>query len=169
MRRSYFVLVTLLLLTAGLCFAQADASASQQQPATAASAPSADQQTSVGQPTDTNEQLFKGCVSGTKDNYILTDEKGDKYRLHSDKDINEHVGSMVEIKGTLKAEGADRSAAAASNSSTTGSVASQPSASADASQTSSSADASKKAEKELDVADIKDVSKGCSEDKGAKQ
>jgi hypothetical protein len=170
MKTAYLLIVTL-LLTAGICFAQQDATASQQQPAAAASPAAADQQqTSVGQPTDTNEQLFKGCLSGTKDNYVLTDDKtGLKYRLHSDKDINEHVGNMVEIKGTVKAEGADRPADAASNASTTGSVASQPSASTDASKTESSADASKKADKDLDVADIKDVSKGCSADQGAKQ
>ena len=61
----------------------------------------------------------------------LTDDKGTQYRLHSDKDINEHVGNMVEIKGTIKKEGAD-------------------------SQKASTSPA-----KEIDVADIKNVSKGC--------
>jgi hypothetical protein len=155
MKKSYFVLVTMLLLTAGLCFAQQDASAGQQPPA--ASAPAAGQQTSVGQPTDTNEQLLKGCLSGTKDNYTLTDDmSGQKYRLHSDKDINEHVGNMVEIKGTVKAEGADRPAAAAAPSADASSTG------AGASSSAAGADASKSAEKDLDVADIKTVSKGCS-------
>jgi hypothetical protein len=67
-------------------------------------------QTSVGQPTDTNEPVYKGCVSGTKDNYTLTSSDGQSFRLHSDKDIAEHVGKMVEIRGTVKKEGADRPA-----------------------------------------------------------
>lgn len=65
-------------------------------------------QTDVGQPTDTNEPVFKGCLSGSKDNYVLTTSDGKSFRLHSDKDINEHVGKMVEIRGTMKKEGVDR-------------------------------------------------------------
>jgi len=61
--------------------------------------------TDVGGVTDKNEPLFKGCVSGTHDNYVLTADNGDRFRLHSDKDINEHVGDQVEIRGTLKPEG----------------------------------------------------------------
>jgi hypothetical protein len=124
MKRKSLLLALLLLLAAGLCVAQ-DA---QQQPSS--SQPSA-QQTDVGKPTDMDQQLFKGCVGGTKDNYTLTDDKGTQYRLHSDKDINEHVGNMVEIKGTIKKEGAD-------------------------SQKASTSPA-----KEIDVADIKNVSNGC--------
>ncbi len=67
-------------------------------------------QTSVGQPTDTNEPVFKGCLSGTKDNFVLTTTDGKAYRLHSDKDISEHVGMLVEVRGTVKKEGADRPA-----------------------------------------------------------
>jgi hypothetical protein len=82
--------------------------------ATASTLPQGDQtRTDVGGATDTNEPLFKGCVSGTHDNYILTAENGDTFRLHSDKDINEHVGDRVEIRGTLKPEG-DRKVSASS-------------------------------------------------------
>lgn len=75
--------------------------------ANAATLPQGDQgqQTAVGGVTDTNEPLFKGCVAGKKDKYTLTTDSGEKYRLHSDKDINEHVGDRVEIRGTLKPEG----------------------------------------------------------------
>jgi LPXTG-motif cell wall-anchored protein len=90
-------------------------------------------QTDVGQPTDTNEPVFKGCVSGTKDNYTLTSSDGKSYRLHSDKDIAEHVGKMVEIRGTVKKEGADRPADA------------QPAS----------------AMSEIDVADVKNVEGSC--------
>lgn len=128
MRRSCLVILTMLLLTAGLCFAQQDPAAPQQQPST--SQPS---QTGVGQPTDTNEQLFKGCISGDKDNYTLSDgQSGQKYRLHSDKDISEHAGNMVEIRGTLKKEAMDSQKTSTSQ------------------------------QREIDVADIKTVSKGCS-------
>ncbi|HWR13581.1 MAG TPA: DUF5818 domain-containing protein [Terriglobales bacterium] len=151
MKKSFFVLTLMFLLTAGLCFAQDASSAAQpatQQPAASQDAqqpsmsPDAQQpatdagaqqpQTNVGQPTDADQPVFKGCVSGKENNYFLTDEKGEKFRLHSDKDINEHVGDMVEVRGTIKKEGADR-AAVSTNS-----------------------------EREIDVADVKTVSKGCS-------
>jgi HEAT repeats len=55
-----------------------------------------------------NQPVFKGCLGGTKDNYTLKDQStGQEYRLHSDKDISEHVGNMVEIRGTIKKEGQD--------------------------------------------------------------
>lgn len=126
--KKLFVFALSVAMTAGIAVAQQDAAAGSQ-----AAQPTAQQQTSVGQPTDTNEPLFKGCVTGTKDNYVLTDEKGDKYRLHSDKDINEHLNTMVEVRGTVKAEGVDSQKTAASDNA-----------------------------KDLDVADIKTVSKGCS-------
>lgn len=85
------------LLTTGLAVAQDPTSGTSQQ-----------QQTTVGQPTDMNEPLFKGCVSGTKDNYVLTAEDGRQFRLHSDKDINEYVGKYVEIRGSVKKEKVDR-------------------------------------------------------------
>jgi LPXTG-motif cell wall-anchored protein len=93
----------------------------------------------VGSPTDTNEQLFRGCLSGSKDNYMLADQQtGQSYRLHSDKDINEHVGDLVEVRGTIKKEGSDQASGVA-----TGGM------------------------QEIDVADIKTVSKGCSASQGA--
>lgn len=69
--------------------------------------PQSDQaaQTDVGGRTDKDEPLYKGCVTGKKDHYVLTAENGERFRLHSDKDINEHVGDQVEIRGTLKPEG----------------------------------------------------------------
>jgi hypothetical protein len=126
--KKLFVFALSIAMTAGIAVAQQDAAAGS-----TASQPTAQQQTTVGQPTDTNEPLYTGCLTGTKDNYLLTGEKGDKYRLHSDKDINEHVNTMVEVRGTVKTEGVDSQKTAASDNA-----------------------------KDLDVADIKTVSKGCS-------
>lgn len=128
-------LALFLVLALGMSFAQQDSG--QQQPA---SGQPAAQQSDVGRPTDTEEPLYKGCLKGTKDNYTLTDDKGQTFRLHSDKDINEHVDNMVEIRGTMKTEGMDR----------------QATSTAGAQQTASTQ------QQELDVADIKTVSKGCS-------
>jgi hypothetical protein len=51
---------------------------------------------------DSQQTSFRGCLAGTNDNYVLRDEAtGKLYRLHSDKDIQEHVGDMVEVKGTI--------------------------------------------------------------------
>jgi Protein of unknown function (DUF5818) len=95
----------LLLSTATLLLASGLAIGQDPQPQ---STPSGQAQTDVGGQTDKDQQLFKGCLDGTKDNYTLTAEDGKTYRLHSDKDINEHVGHQVELRGTIKAEGADR-------------------------------------------------------------
>lgn len=121
--RKYLTLALAFALTAGIAVAQ------ETQPTTSTTTP----QTDVGQPTDTNEPLFKGCISGTKDNYVFTDMNGKAFRLHSDKDIAEHVGKMVEIRGTVKKEGADRPADA------------QPAS----------------ASSEMDVADIKNIEGTC--------
>lgn len=99
--KRFFAVLPALALSTAIVFAQ------EPQPTTQTP------QTSVGQPTDTNEPLFKGCLSGTKDNYILTTSDGKSFRLHSDKDIAEHVGKMVEVRGTVKKEGVDRPADAA--------------------------------------------------------
>ncbi|HUQ50326.1 MAG TPA: hypothetical protein VM056_06400 [Terriglobales bacterium] len=118
-------------LTLALAFALSAGIAVAQEPQTTPSTTTP--QTDVGQPTDTNEPVFKGCISGTKDNYVLTDVNGKAFRLHSDKDIAEHVGKMVEIRGTVKKEGADRPADA------------QPAS----------------ASSEMDVADIKNIEGSC--------
>lgn len=133
MNRNLLVLSLLFLLTAGLCVAQ-DTTAAQPQPS---ASQSSTQASDMSKPADSDSQVFKGCVAGTKDNYTLTDETGKQFRLHSDKDINEHVGNMVEVKGKMKKEGAD-------------------------SQATSTATL-----QQIDVDDIKDVSKGCAA--GAKQ
>lgn len=107
------------------------ASAGTSATAAGTSLPQADQpSTDVGGSADADEPLFKGCVTGAKKSYTLNADNGDKYRLHSDKDINEHVGNRVEIRGTLKPEGENR------------------------------AKAGSMWKGELDVADIKTVSKG---------
>ena len=126
--KKLFMFALLALMTAGIAVAQ-DAAAGAQPPAQ----PTAQQESTVGQPTEMNESLYKGCLSGSKDNYILTDDKGNTFRLHSDKDINEHVGKMVEVRGNVKTEGVDSQK--------------QPAAAGNA--------------KDLDVGDIKSVSGSC--------
>lgn len=88
-------------------------------------------QTNVGQPTDANQPVHKGCLSGTKNNYILTKADGSKFRLHSDKDLDDHINRTVELRGNVKAEGADRSPSAT------------------------------RQFPEIDVADLKTISQGC--------
>ncbi|HUS19406.1 MAG TPA: DUF5818 domain-containing protein [Terriglobales bacterium] len=124
--KKFVAVLPALALSTAMLVAQEPQPSSSQQPT----------QTTVGQPTDTNEPVFKGCLSGTKDNYVLTTSDGKSFRLHSDKDIAEHVGKMVEIRGTVKKEGADRPADAAP-----------------AAQTS-----------EMDVADVKNIEGSCPAD-----
>ncbi len=128
------LLRVLFLLLASVALIAQDQSS---QPSAASQQPSGEQSASgVGGATDKDQPLFKGCLSGTKDNYMLKDESGTEYRLHSDKDISEHVGNKVEIRGTLKKEGQDRPESGAAASARV---------------------------KELDVADVKTVSRGCGE------
>jgi len=147
--RKTILSTAVLFLATGLVAAQQDTSTGTQSPPAQTQTQPQDQTqqpqsqpqstTDVGSPTDTNEQLFRGCLSGSKDNFILADQQtGQSYRLHSDKDISEHVGDLVEIRGTVKKEGADRASDVA-----TGGM------------------------QEIDVADIKTVSKGCSASQGA--
>jgi hypothetical protein len=138
-RRNYpmkklLLFTSTLLLAGGLAAAQ-DAAPANSKDAAAQAPQSQSTQTNVGGKTDKDEQLFKGCIGGTKDNYTLTAEDGTTYRLHSDKDITEHVGQSVELRGTVKPEGADRSSEA-------GTAPQQ---------------------KEIDVADVKTVAKSCSQ------
>jgi Protein of unknown function (DUF5818) len=147
-RRNY-PMKKLLLFASTLLLAGGLAAAQDAQPAnskdTAAQAPQSQSnpsqsnpdtaQTNVGGQTDKDQQLFKGCIGGSKDNYILTAQDGTTYRLHSDKDITEHVGQSVELRGTVKPEGADRSSQA-------GAAPQQ---------------------KEIDVAGVKTVAQSCSQ------
>lgn len=128
------LLRVLFLLLASVALIAQDQSS---QPSAGSQQPSGEQSTSVGGATDKDQPLFKGCLSGTKDNYSLKDESGNEYRLHSDKDISEHVGNMVEIRGTIKKE--DQRPAAGE------------------------APGAAPREQEIDVADVKTVSKGCAE------
>lgn len=52
--------------------------------------------------SDTKGQLFSGCLTGTDDNYVLRADDGTLYRLHSDKDLDEHVGHAVQVKGSVE-------------------------------------------------------------------
>src|SRR5262245_36673095 len=68
-------------------------------------------QTDAGKPSDSNS--FSGCLSGSKDNYVLTTDDGKTYRIHSDKDISENVGKRVEVSGTMKSDAGSMASGAA--------------------------------------------------------
>src|ERR1051326_9339928 len=53
---------------------------------------------------------WRGCLTGTKDNYVLRSVDGNLYRLHSSDDIKHHVGEMVEVKGHIKNKDRDKAA-----------------------------------------------------------
>src|ERR1051326_5263881 len=56
------------------------------------------------------DETFKGCLTGTKDDYVLRSVDGNLYRLHSSDDIKKHVGQMVEVKGHVKNKDREREA-----------------------------------------------------------
>ena len=56
------------------------------------------------------DDTWRGCLTGTKDNYVLRSVDGNLYRLHSSDDIKTHVGQMVEVKGHVKNKDRDKSA-----------------------------------------------------------
>jgi Protein of unknown function (DUF5818) len=83
-------------------------------------------------------QHYTGCLSGTHDNYFLRADDGNMYRLHSDKDINEHVGERVDVRGRVDNHKRDQDAQAT------------------AAATGVSTEAAG-----INVEDIKTISKGC--------
>src|SRR4051812_2528582 len=64
----------------------------------------------VTQSAFADSENFRGCLTGTKDNYVLRSVDGNLYRLHSSDDIKKHVGQMVEVKGHMKNKGRDNAA-----------------------------------------------------------
>ena len=63
-----------------------------------------------------DESHFRGCLAGTDDNYVLRDEASGKlYRLHSDKDLDEHVGNIVEVRGNIDNNHREREAQVQAN------------------------------------------------------
>src|ERR1051326_1283282 len=56
------------------------------------------------------DDTFRGCLTGTKDNYVLRSVDGNLYRLHSSDDIKKHMGQMVEVKGHVKNKDRERDA-----------------------------------------------------------
>ena len=93
------LMMTALLLTAGLVIAQTDANQSSQA-------------SSTSQTNAANETKIQGCLSGSNGNYTLTDTSGTAYQLAGDTaKLSEHVGHEVELTGT-------QSSASSSSSST---------------------------------------------------
>jgi hypothetical protein len=93
---------------------------------------------------DNDESSFRGCLAGTDDNYVLRDEASGKlYRLHSDKDLDEHVGNIVEVRGNIDNNHREREAQVQANAASQAGI-EIPSAG-------------------INVDDLKTVSKGCGE------
>jgi hypothetical protein len=89
---------------------------------------------------------FRGCLAGTKDNYVIRDEASGKlYRLHSDKDLDEHVGNVVEVKGDIDNDPREREAQTQASSAQQAGI-EVPTAA-------------------IDVDDVKTMSKGCADAK----
>ena len=51
-----------------------------------------------------DSEHFRGCLTGTKDNYLLRTDSGEVYRLrdHPEFDLRSHLGNTVDIKGHFK-------------------------------------------------------------------
>src|SRR5437764_11130746 len=51
-----------------------------------------------------DSEHFRGCLTGTKDNYLLRTDSGEVYRLrdHPEFDLRAHLGNTVDIKGHFK-------------------------------------------------------------------
>ena len=58
-----------------------------------------------------NQTTVQGCLSGSADNYTLTDTSGTTYQLTGNTSkLRKHVGHQVEITGTAAASGGQSSA-----------------------------------------------------------
>src|SRR5581483_12012731 len=103
------------------------------------------QATSGAQTTTGTSATFRGCVSKSGNDIMLSADNGQKYRLMGDAGkLSEHVGHQVEVTGTPSA-GAQASA-----------TTSQPGA-----QTGGGASASASSEQTLEVSDIRHISETC--------
>src|SRR5581483_9414377 len=103
------------------------------------------QATSGAQTTTGTSATFRGCVSKSGNDIMLSADNGQKYRLMGDTSkLSEHVGHQVEVTGVPSA-GAQASA-----------TTSQPGA-----QTGGGASASASSEQTLEVSDIRHISETC--------
>lgn len=89
-----------------------------------------------------DSEHFHGCLTGTKDNYLLRTDTGEVYRLrdHPEYDLRAHLGNTVDVKGHFKDGEREREAQA------------QPA--------SATVDVPKHA---IDVSHIETISTGCAE------
>ncbi|MGE0406911.1 MAG: DUF5818 domain-containing protein [Candidatus Korobacteraceae bacterium] len=62
------------------------------------------------QPANADDNKWQGCLVGTEDNYVLRTADGELFRLHSDGDIDEHVGNTVEVSGKIEQNERDQQA-----------------------------------------------------------
>ena len=58
------------------------------------------------------KEYYRGCLVGTHDNYVLRTDDGQLFRLHShsEDDFKNHLGDVVEIKGTVSDHERERQA-----------------------------------------------------------
>jgi hypothetical protein len=63
-------------------------------------------------PAASAKEYYRGCLTGTHDNYMLRTDDGQLYRLHShsEDDFKAHLGDVVEIKGQLSDHEREREA-----------------------------------------------------------
>ena len=63
-------------------------------------------------PAASAKEYYRGCLTGTHDNYMLRTDDGQLYRLHShsEDDFKAHLGDVVEIKGQLSDHAREREA-----------------------------------------------------------
>jgi hypothetical protein len=64
-----------------------------------------------------DSEHFRGCLTGTKDNYLLRTDSGEVYRLrdHPEYDLRSHLGDTVDVKGHFKDGERERQAQAEPN------------------------------------------------------
>jgi len=113
--RKLFYFTSILLITAGMTFAQAGGSTSST-PST--STPSTDQSTAPGAqqttpPADqsgssatsagtssSDQTSISGCISKSGDNFVLTDQNGTAYKLDGS-GLDAHVGHQASLTGSM--------------------------------------------------------------------
>ena len=63
-------------------------------------------------PVASAKEYYRGCLTGTHDNYMLRADDGQLYRLHShsEDDFKAHLGDVVEIRGELSDHDREREA-----------------------------------------------------------
>src|SRR3982751_5122558 len=102
--RKLFYFTSVLLISAGMTFAQGGTGGSTTGSGSTGGAPATDQQSAPSSTTPPSDQTtISGCISKSGDNFVLTDQNGTAYKLDGS-GLDAHVGHQASLTGSMDSE-----------------------------------------------------------------